>query len=233
MKPTASAQRCSHCGSCCRNGGPSLHEEDRPLVENGPVHTRHLFTIRKGELAWDQIRGGLIRVDGELIKIKGHGRSWTCLFLDEDSHRCRIYAHRPLECRELECWDTSRIEHIYDRGRLSRRALLSGIPGLWDLIEDHERRCGYDRIRKWLQSMNGPHAREARAQLSESRAYDAELRRLLVARGRIERGQLDFLLGRPVGTVVRIEQRAECGSLGDQIPKDARSYESGGREAGR
>jgi Fe-S-cluster containining protein len=203
------------------------------LVENGPVHTRHLYTIRKGELARDQIRGGLIRVESELIKIKGRGRSWTCLFLDEDSDRCRIYAHRPLECRELECWDTARIEQVYDRGRLSRRALLSGLPGRWELIEDHERRCGYDRIRGWLQSMNGPHAREARARLSESQAYDAELRKLLVARGCVEPGQLDFLLGRPVEMVLRIQQRAGCGTLGDQIPEDARPYESGGREAGR
>jgi Fe-S-cluster containining protein len=203
------------------------------LVENGPVHTRHLYTIRKGELARDQIRGGLIRVESELIKIKGRGRSWTCLFLDEDSDRCRIYAHRPLECRELECWDTARIEQVYDRGRLSRRALLSGLPGRWELIEDHERRCGYDRIRGWLQSMNGPHAQEARARLSESQAYDAELRKLLVARGCVEPGQLDFLLGRPVEMVLRIQQRAGCGTLGDQIPEDARPYESGGREAGR
>lgn len=221
MKPTAPAQRCSHCGTCCRNGGPSLHEEDRPLVENGLVHTRQLYTIRKGELARDQIRGGLVRVDSELIKIKGHGRSWTCLFLDEDSHRCRIYAHRPLECRELECWDTSRIEQVYDRGRLDRRALLSGIQGLWELIEEHERRCGYDRLRNWLQSMNGSRAQEARARLSESKTFDVELRKLLVARGCVEPGQLDFLLGRPVEMVLRIEQRAECRTPGDQIPKDA------------
>jgi hypothetical protein len=192
------------------------------LVENGLVHTRQLYTIRKGELARDQIRGGLVRVDSELIKIKGHGRSWTCLFLGEDSHRCRIYAHRPLECRELKCWDTSRIEQVYDRGRLDRRALLSGIQGLWELVVEHERRCGYDRLRNWLQSKNGSRAQEARARLSESKTFDVELRKLLVARGCVEPGQLDFLLGRPVEMVLRIEQRAECRTPGDQIPKDAK-----------
>ena len=192
------------------------------MVENGLVHTRQLYTIRKGELARDQIRGDLVRVDSELIKIKGHGRSWTCLFLDEDSHRCRIYAHRPLECRELKCWDTSRIEQVYDRGRLDRRALLSGIQGLWELVVEHERRCGYDRLRNWLQSKNGSRAQEARARLSESKTFDVELRQLLVARGCVEPGQLDFLLGRPVEMVLRIEQRAECRTPGDQIPKDAK-----------
>ncbi len=212
MESTHPAQRCLQCGICCRKGGPSLHLEDRPLVEQGFIHTRHLYTIRRGELARDPIRGELVRVDSDIIKIKGDDDSWACRFLDGDSNRCRIYAHRPLECRALACWDTSRIEQMYDRDRLSRSELLAGIEGLWALIEDHERRCSYDRIQGWLEGITGPDAEKARAQLTEIKTYDAELRKLMVSRGCIEPDMLDFLLGRPVERVLRAHHRAESGT---------------------
>lgn len=208
MKPIHADQHCSRCGTCCRQGGPSLHDEDRALVEQGFVHTRHLYTIRKGERVRDPVRGALVRAEGDIIKIKGGGGSWACRFLDGESNRCRIYAHRPLECRALECWNTSRIEQVYDRSRLSRRELLSGLAGLWELIEDHEQRCGYDRLRYWLEGATGPDAEKNRRRLTEAVAYDGELRRLMVSRGRLEAGMLDFLLGRPVDQVLRLPRRA-------------------------
>jgi len=203
MKPIRATQHCLKCGTCCRNGGPSLHVEDRYLVEQGFIHTRHLYTIRRGEPAWDPIRGGLVRVDSDIIKIKGSSGRWACRFWDPGSNRCRIYAHRPLECRQLECWDTSRIEQLYDRGRLSRSDLLSGIKGLWELVVDHDRRCSHELIQGWLKDANGPAAEKARLHLAEICAYDAEIRRLMVSRGRLEAAMLDFLLGRPVEQVLR------------------------------
>lgn len=203
MKPIHATQRCSKCGTCCRNGGPSLHLEDRHLVERGFIHTRHLYTIRRGELARDPIRGGLVRVDGDIIKIKGGNGRWACRFWDPGSNRCRIYEHRPLECRELECWDTTRIEQTYDRSRLSRSDLLSGIRGLWDLVVEHDRRCSHERIQGLLKNTSGAGAEEARQHLAEICAYDAEIRRLMVSRGRLEAAMLDFLLGRPVEQVLR------------------------------
>ena len=203
MKPIHHAQHCLNCGTCCRNGGPSLHAEDRRLVEQGFIHTRHLYTIRRGELARDPIRGGLVRVESDIILIKGCGGRWTCRFLDPDTNRCRIYEHRPVECRELECWDTSRIEQMYDRGRLSRSDLLSGIQGLWELVVEHDRRCSHERIQRLLKDTTGPDPAKARLHLSEICAYDVEIRRLMVSRGRLEAAMLDFLLGRPVEQVMR------------------------------
>jgi Fe-S-cluster containining protein len=192
------------CGTCCRKGGPALHLEDRNLVEKGVIHTRHLYTIRKGEFARDPVRGDLIRVDLDIIKIKGRGDSWACRFLEEDANACRIYAHRPLECRHLECWDISRFEQIYRLGRLSRRDLLAGVQGLWELIEDHEQRCDYDRIRRLPEGRPGPGAAGVGRDTAEMARYDAELRRLMVAQGGLEPEMLDFLLGRPVETVLRL-----------------------------
>jgi Fe-S-cluster containining protein len=212
MEPTQPARNCSYCGTCCRKGGPALHLEDRLLVEQGFIHTRHLYTIRSGEPVRDPVRGGLTHAESDIIKIKGRGGRWVCRFLDEDSNRCRIYAHRPLECRELACWNPSRIEKAYDRGRLSRRDLLAGIDGLWELIEDHERRCSYARIQEWRNGLSGPGAEKARVQLAEVQAYDLELRKLMVSRGRIEAGMLDFLLGRPVEQVLRAHRPAANGA---------------------
>lgn len=200
MKPILGAHRCLKCGTCCRKGGPSLHVEDGVLVTQGLIHTRHLYTIRRGELAHDPVRGGLVRVDADIIKIKGSGGSWTCRFLDDVSNQCRIYDHRPLECRELECWNTSRLEQVYDRGRLSRRDLLVRLDGLWGLIEAHEKSCSYDRIRAWLEGLD---AESMRRRLAEVKTYDAEIRKLMVSRGRLEADMLDFLLGRPVEQVLR------------------------------
>jgi Fe-S-cluster containining protein len=207
MKSTPPNHRCSRCGTCCRKGGPALHLEDRALVEQGFIHTRHLYTIRRGEPVRDPVQGRLIRADGDIIKIKGSSGSWICCFLEGDSNRCRIYAHRPLECRELNCWNTSRLEQMYARRRLSRKDLLAGIDGLWELIEDHERRCGYERIRGWLKEGSGSQAEASRRQLAEAMRYDAEIRQLMISRGRLGPEMLDFLLGRPLQQVVRLLER--------------------------
>jgi Fe-S-cluster containining protein len=192
------------CGTCCRKGGPALHLEDRHLVEQGIIHTRHLYTIRRGELAMDPVRGELARVDSDIIKIKGGGGSWACRFLDEGANACLIYADRPMECRHLECWNTARFEQVYRHGRLSRKDLLAGIQGLWELIEDHERRCDYDRVRRLRERRPGSGAARAEPDRAEIATYDAELRRLMVGRGGLEPEMLDFLLGRPVEAVLRL-----------------------------
>jgi hypothetical protein len=172
-------------------------------VIQGVIHTRHLYTIRKGEFARDPVRGELIRVDGDIIKIKGLSASWTCRFLDEDANACRIYEDRPLECRQLECRDTARFEQVYRTGRLSRKDLLAGIQGLWELIEDHGRRCDYDRIGPLRECRPNSGAGQVQRDRAETARYDAELRRLMVTQGGLEPEMLDFLLGRPVAVVLR------------------------------
>ena len=217
MKPaTSSRSTCSRCGTCCRKGGPALHQEDRERVEQGAIHTRHLYTIRKGEWATDPVQGGLIRVDGDIIKIKGRGESWACRFLDDRTGACRIYADRPLECRLLECRDTARLEQAYRRGRLSRRDLLADVKGLWELIEDHERRCDVDGIRRLLERKPGRGRAGVESELAGMVRYDAEIRRLMVAQGGLEAEMLDFLLGRPVEIVLRLIERGTTSSPGSR-----------------
>jgi Fe-S-cluster containining protein len=203
----ASSPSCSRCGTCCRKGGPALHREDRERVVHGAIQTRDLYTIRKGEWASDPVQGGLIRVDDDIIKIKGRGGAWTCRFLDETGNRCRIYADRPMECRLLECRDTVRLEQAYRFERLTRRDILVDIQGLWELVEDHGRRCDYDRLRGLLEQSSERDGVTAERQIAEAARYDAELRRLMTTRGGLDVEMIDFLLGRPVELVLRLLRR--------------------------
>ncbi len=199
---------CIRCGACCRSGGPALHREDRRLVETGLIHTRDLYTLRRGEMAYDQIRRVVVPVRREIIKIKGQGATWTCRFFDAAAATCGIYAERPLECRLLECWNTARIERAYARGRLARRDLLAGIQGLWPVVEEHERRCDHRRIRKLLAPGRGAGAVRRRHELTEILHYDGELRARVLARIGLEAEMLDFLFGRPLPKTLRALQAA-------------------------
>jgi hypothetical protein len=112
-----------------------------------------------GGASWsdDNVKGTLAPLSAEIIKIKGHAGKWTCLFYDQATRGCGIYDHRPLECRALNCRDTHRIEAVYETARLTRQDLLSGINGLWELIEDHEQRCSYAGLhaRVWRGDLRG------------------------------------------------------------------------------
>ena len=175
-----------------------MHLQDRKLVEEGLIHTRCLYTIRKGELANDPVQGGLIRVESDIIKIKGRAPAWICCFFEEGSSSCRMYEHRPLECRQLECWNTSRLEQIYPRDRLSRRDLLAKIKELWELIADHEQRCDYDLIRSLLEGTDGPGTARGQREIEQIIRFDSELRKLIIGQGGLEPEMLDFLFGRPL-----------------------------------
>jgi Fe-S-cluster containining protein len=195
-KPEKSESSCIRCGTCCEKGGPGFHQEDRILIDTGVIPSRCLFTIRKGELAYDNVQGGLMPLDSDIIKIKGKADTWTCIFFDESSKQCAIYDDRPLECRALKCWDTLELEKMYARRRLTRDDLISEVEGLWDLIKDHQKRCDYEEIRNLINELNGPSRDKARKKLLEIIQYDAEIRKLVVEQGGLDSEMLDFVLGR-------------------------------------
>ena len=189
---------CLRCGTCCEKGGPSFHQEDRLLIEKGQIPSKYLYTIRQGEYAYDNVKGCLVPASSDIIKIKGQKGSWTCIFFDAPQKACTIYKDRPLECRALKCWDTGELERIYSSNRLTRKDLLSQINGLWDLIDSHQARCDYEKIIKLINNLDGPHKDGARKNLLEIIQYDAEIRKLVVAKGGLDPAMLDFIFGRPL-----------------------------------
>lgn len=193
---------CRRCGTCCKKGGPSLHTEDQPLVDDGRIPARCLFTIRKGELVRDNVKGVLVPLAQEIIKIKGRADRWTCLFYDRETRRCGIYDHRPLECRTLNCRDTRQIEAVYQTARLTREDLLSGIGGLWELIQDHENRCSYKGLRARVEEGSYTGRLRQEKAILEILRFDAQVRELAVEEGGLDAGMLDFIFGRPLADTI-------------------------------
>ncbi|RTZ99493.1 MAG: YkgJ family cysteine cluster protein [Deltaproteobacteria bacterium] len=195
---SAFINQCQRCGTCCQKGGPALHKEDAPLIEQGAILTKNLFTLRKGEMAVDNVRGYAAPLEAEIIKIKGQGRSWACCFYDPIAHTCGIYDARPVECRVLACWNTADIERMYAKDRLKRQDLLGTISGLWEVVQAHEQRCAYRDIEKLAARLKEGAHTDARAELNEMVAYDRHLRSLTVEKSGIDPAMLDFLFGRPL-----------------------------------
>jgi len=201
----ADTTHCRRCGVCCEKGGPSLHHEDRPLVDQGHIPARCLFTLRKGEWVRDNVKGILVPLAEEIIKIKGQKGRWTCRFYDPQDHGCRIYAHRPLECRVLNCRDTGRIEQVYEAGRLTRRDLLAKVQGLWELIEDHEKRCSYDDLVTQVDAgVRADNALRQEEAIVKTLRYDAHIRQLTVEKAGLDADMLDFVFGRPLTETIRM-----------------------------
>ncbi len=187
------------CGTCCREGGPTLHTVDRHLVDDGFIPARHLVTIRAGERVWDNIHRRLVLSDLEMIKVKGSSGTWTCICFDPEACGCRIYNHRPSQCLAQKCWAPSELEAIAADRRLTRRDVLSDVQGLWKLIDDHENRCSYRRIPPISEALHRtPGDASITAPLMEMVTYDQALRRVLVENGKAHEDMLDFLLGRPM-----------------------------------
>jgi len=196
---------CKRCGTCCEKGGPGLHHEDRPLVESGSIPAACLYTIRRGELVRDNIRGSLAPLAEEIVKVKGQAGKWTCLFYDRQTRGCRIYDHRPLECRALNCRDTEPIEKIYSKERLTRRDLLATVAGLWELVEDHEQRCSYAQLGEWVRAgILENDVFEQEEAILETLRYDAHVRQLAVEKGGLDAELLAFVFGRPLSETIRM-----------------------------
>lgn len=198
IKPEKSKKECTRCGTCCKKGGPTFHLDDKALIEEGEILSTDIFTIRQGEPSYDNVRDRFIPAESDIIKMKGQRGSWTCRFFDAQKNACRIYDVRPLECRVLKCWDTREIERVYSKNRLTRKDLVSRVEGLWELVESHQEKCAYPKIKHLVDEMGGPHEKRAQREILDLIAYDAEVRKLVVQKGGLDPETLEFLFGRPL-----------------------------------
>jgi Fe-S-cluster containining protein len=202
-RPSEANERCLRCGTCCEKGGPSFHIQDRHLIEDGTIHTRYLYTIRKGEFVHDNVQGQLKPANSDIIKIKGKSPSWECVFFQKRDKSCSIYDHRPLECRLLKCWDTRDIEAVYEKDRLTRRDILAGIEGLWELVADHEKQCAHDAVNRAIRDLHGALDKQAREAIAGAIQYDSAIRELVLENGNVAPDMIDFLFGRPLMVVLK------------------------------
>jgi Fe-S-cluster containining protein len=204
IKTDPGITECRRCGTCCKKGGPCFHIEDKMLIEKGIILSKYLYTVRKHELCYDNVKSSILPAASDIIKIKAPKDSLTCIFFNEKENECTIYDNRPLECRALKCWDTREIEKIYSKNRLTRKDLLSNVEGLWDLIEDHQKRCSYEKLTLYIESFKKHKKDKALKGILDIIKYDAQIRELVVQKGGLDPEMTDFIFGRPITETIRI-----------------------------
>ncbi|MDA3896238.1 MAG: YkgJ family cysteine cluster protein [Desulfobacteraceae bacterium] len=192
---------CQRCGTCCKKGGPALHFEDQQLIDAGSIPLASLYTIRKGELARNNVTGGLICLPIEIIKIKSRPDDSFCMYYNDVDASCEIYDKRPFECRAMECWNSDKIAALYDQNRLTRSLVLEKADWLKDLVNTHEAECDLDRIQALVKDRETGDANAASV-LTEMVNYDFHLRSIVTEKGKIAPDMLDFVFGRPLNEII-------------------------------
>ncbi|MCF8093823.1 MAG: YkgJ family cysteine cluster protein [Desulfobacteraceae bacterium] len=197
----AGQTRCIRCGTCCEKGGPALHEDDLDLVLNKRISPENLYTIRRAELVYDNVNGGLIKIGREIVKIRSAENTRACIYYDDRQKACSIYEIRPIECRVMACWDTTAAEALYNVNRLTRQSLFGSVDWLADLIRTHEEKCGYERISELAEKRRRKEAGAVET-LLEAVRYDVELRRTVQEKTGMEEDLMDLVFGRPLSQTI-------------------------------
>jgi Fe-S-cluster containining protein len=184
-------------------GGPTLHRDDARLFEAGVLKKNHLYTLRTGEVVrkTDQT---LMVLEQEMIKIRGQDEAWTCMFYDDAQRGCRIYDHRPIECRALKCWDLHELHEVMATPRLERKHLIHPDDGIIEIIAAHEQRCSYALLEAWVKELEGPHAEKAVEKILDLLQYDDYMRAFLIEKLNLDPGMMDFFFGRPLTATIRM-----------------------------
>lgn len=195
-------QQCMRCGTCCKKGGPALHEQDIALVSQKIIAPENLYTIRVGELVRDNVNGGLIYTDVEIIKIRASEASHACVFFRNNDNTCGIYEDRPDQCHVLECWNSEKIRTTHMQNRLDRKMLFGGLDWLWNMLEDHESKCNYLKIQKLIERRRAGDSSVSR-ELEEMISYDQAIRDFVIEKANKESGMLNLLFGMPLKLVLR------------------------------
>ena len=194
---------CIRCGTCCTKGGPTLHKEDAILFAKGILKIFHVYTLRKGEIVRN-IDGTLMVLEQEIIKTKGQGEAWTCIFYDDDQKACNVYGHRPIECRALKCWDLRGFKEIRARPCLQRRDLIKPDDGIPKIIRAHEQRCAYETLWSAVERLRGADSGKAVEEILELLQYDHYMRHLLAEKLKMAPNAMDFFFGRPLTATIRM-----------------------------
>ena len=196
-------KHCIRCGTCCLKGGPVLHHEDKEILLSGHVGHQHLVTLRKGELAFNPISGQQEPVEKELIKVLGKGESWACFFYDEEKASCKIYKHRFLECRLLQCWDTSLVMSVIGKNTIVRSDIMNPHEPVMKVIETHEHECSCQEVETLISTISfGKDKSNARKKLLELVRKDLAIRSYAMSELELKAEFELFIFGRPLYKII-------------------------------
>lgn len=190
---------CVRCGQCCIKGGPALHNEDLILIRNNVLPFNALFTIRAGEPVYHPVEARLIPAPTELIKIKGVAGSWACVFFDSIDKACGIYEERPIECRNLKCWDTKDAVGLFMNRVLSRKTIIQN-DVLEEIISAYEDRFP---IPAFMELIDGAimHTGDVSGELKKIISVDSSFRNKFMECFGFKEAEMDFLFGRSLKSI--------------------------------
>jgi len=185
-------------------GGPTLHHEDKKVLLCGHAGHEHLVTIRTGETVYNPASGGFEPLSGEIIKVRGKGKEWTCCFYDDKENSCSIYAQRFLECRLLKCWDPSGLMSVIGKNTIVRADLVNTGDPIMTVIEAHDRECSCREFENLISAvMRGEKETEARAMLCELVRKDMSMRAYSISELGLKPEFELFIFGRPLSELLK------------------------------
>jgi len=189
---------CKRCGKCCQNGGPALHQEDLNLFSEKILTPDNCITIRKNELVSSPSSNSPVKTDQELIKIKGQGNRWNCLFFNNNDNNCTIYISRPMECRLFKCWEPAELQAVIGKNTLSRKDLLADDDPALESITLLEEQCPIEQLHALTPLLSEESNRdEAIKKLEILANKDLQIRMQAIQQFSLSQSQELFLFGRP------------------------------------
>ncbi len=199
MTKNKTKTECDRCGTCCIKGSSALHYADRTLLQNNYLNLEHLITVRKGEPIFFLSAENPEPAHSEIVKIKGRGSDWTCLFFQKKGATCAIYEHRPLECSLLKCWDTADLEKVAGKNLLSRYDIIAPHDPVLPFIKDHDERCSLENLAPMLSAVSREsYQQQAITDLTGLVNADITIRSQAYARFRFSLDLELFFFGRPL-----------------------------------
>ena len=188
---------CIRCGECCLKASPTLQVQDLPLIKSNFIKKGDLYTIRKGEIVHDNINDRLQASPSELIKIREkEEEKGGCIFYDDEGKACTIYEKRPTQCSALKCWDTSEFMRVYRGPKPGRKDIIEDRV-LLGMIQEHETRCGYSTIEKYVTRIKDE-GETAVEKILELLRFDYHLRPFVSEKLNLKSEEMDLFFGRPL-----------------------------------
>jgi Fe-S-cluster containining protein len=205
---------CVRCGDCCRRGSPTLELDDLELLREEQLPWSELTALRAGEPARSPLTGEPFYLEGERIKLRERPGTAECVFLDAETAECRIHPDRPLQCRAQACWEEPDPQRLVDAEYLTRRHILAGAEPLLELLDEHDRRCSFARLREVFEQLklSGGTAVDP---VLEVLAFDEHVREFAAEKLSLPSDTLDLVFGRSLASRLKLFGfRVELGADG-------------------
>ncbi len=188
----ASRGVCVRCGECCEKSSPTLLVSDLPLFTQEVLTWNEVYALPAGDVVTSR-EGRPTTLKEERLKVREVPGSRQCWFYQAARHQCRIYEHRPEQCRRQQCWEEPPEPDSSEF--LNREHLFGRVPEVWELIAAHRERCDRGKVREALVRLAGGEA-EAGDLLFEALHFDHHLRQMLLKDWGLSTAATEILLGR-------------------------------------